>query len=251
VRTGVEARVNCFNSVSLVLLGFVAFSPGAVEADDHGPLPSGSNCARELTHRVQAWADALSGFEADFEQVSHPVAFGGGPPPPPTTSKGRVFLARPGRMRWNYEEPVASQVVSDGRDLWIYDPASKEVQHLEATRGFLDAAALEFLMGEGRLAETFEVLAPRCEGDEVEIELVPRADAGYERLGLRVRPGTGEVVATTLVDLLGNRTQVRFEQAQSDRVPAASHFRFEVPDGVEVIKMRSSPTSSTNPSPGS
>jgi len=244
VRTGVESRVNFFRSASLVVLGFVAFSPGVLEADDLPPPFSESNCARDLTRRVQAWADALGGFEADFEQVSHPVAFGGGPTPPPTRSKGHVFLARPGRMRWNYEEPVESQVVSDGRELWIYDPASKEVQHLEATRGFLDAAALEFLMGEGRLAETFEVSVSRCEGDEVEIELVPRADASYERLGLRVRPRTGEVVATTLVDLLGNRTHVRFERARSDRVPAASHFRFEVPDGVEVIEMRSS---STNP----
>ena len=247
MRSGVEARVNRFSPASLFLLGFVALSPVAVGADDDPSASSESSCATDLAHRVQAWADALRGFEADFEQVSYPVAFGGGVAPPATTSKGRVFLARPGRMRWNYEEPAKSQVVSDGRELWIYDPTSQEVQHLEATQGFLDAAALEFLMGEGRLVETFDVSVPDCEGEEVSLELVPRADAGYERLGLRVRPGTGEVVATTLVDLLGNRTHVRFKRVRSDRAPAPSHFRFEVPAGVEVIEMRSSPGSSTTP----
>ena len=245
--SGVEARVNVFSSLNLFLLGFVALSPVPAGADETPTLSSESNCAQALAGGVQGWADALRGFEADFEQVSHPVAFGGGPAPPAATSKGHVFLARPGRMRWNYKEPVESQVVSDGRELWIYDPTSQEVQHLEATQGFLDAAALEFLMGEGRLVETFDVSVPDCEGEEVSLELVPRADAGYERLGLRVRPGTGEVVATTLVDLLGNRTHVRFKRVRSDRAPAPSHFRFEVPAGVEVIEMRSSPGSSTTP----
>ena len=59
--------------------------------------------------------------------------------------------------------------------------------------------------------------------------------------------GTGEVLATTLVDLLGNRTQVRFEDARSDRVPAASWFRFEVPEGVEVIEIRSMRAPGSNP----
>lgn len=210
------------------------------------PLPE-SNCAETVARRVQAWADGIPGFEARFEQVSQPVALGGGRPPAPVMSSGRVFLAKPGRMRWNYEEPVESQVVSDGTELWIYDPAAREVQHLEATQGFLEGAALQFLMAEGRLVKTFELSVRECNRDEVEIELVPRADASYERLVLRVRSGTGEVLATTLVDLLGNRTQVRFEDAQSDRAPAASRFRFEVPEDVEVIEIRSTRSRGSSP----
>lgn len=223
-----------------VLHGFVAIAVGVaatVDAPGSEPAP---DCAPEVTRRVQEWADGLVGFEANFEQVTRPVALGGGPAPESVTSKGRVFLARPGRMRWNYEEPVKSQVVSDGSELWIYDPAALEVQHLETTRGFLDGAALHFLMGDGRLADSFEIAIRQCDADELELEMVPRVDAGYERLALRVHAATGAVMETTLVDLLGNRTQVRFNQARSDRVPAASYFRFEVPAGVEVIEIRSS-----------
>lgn len=210
-------------------------------AGEPKPASGQTDCVEEVALRVQAWADRVPGIEARFEQTTELVALAGGNPPPPTTSSGRVHFAKPGRMRFDYEEPERSQVVSDGRELWIYDVEAGEVQHLQTTAEYLNGAALQFLMGEGKLLENFEVSAKHCGVETVELDLVPRADASYERLGLRVRRSSGEVLETTLNDLFGNQTRIRFEGTRSDRAPEASLFRFVVPSGVEVIELRPPP----------
>jgi len=229
-----------FASLLLAALWLAGSSaPGLADEPQASSEPA--DCAVETAKRVQAWADRIPGVDARFEQTTQQVGLGGGPPPPPATSDGRIRLRKPGRMRFDYESPQRGQVVSDGRELWIYDAEAGEVQHLEASAEYLNGAALQFLMGEGKLLESFEVRADSCGGETVDLELLPRADASYERLGLRVRRASGEVLATTLHDLFGSETRIRFEDMRSDRAPGLAVFRFEVPDGVEVVEIRRAP----------
>ena len=67
--------------------------------------------------------------------------------------------------------------------------------------------------------------------------LTPREPASYEKLTLRARFASGEVIETTVVDLFGNRTTISFRDLELDRDPAPETFRFEVPAGVEVIDL--------------
>lgn len=228
-----------FASFATVLLFAVCADPGF--AGEPQPPPEPTDCAVEVGKKVQAWADRIPGIDARFEQTTQQVALAGGKPPPPATSSGRVRFSKPGRMRFDYEQPQRGQVVSDGRELWIYDAEAGEVQHLQASAEYLNGAALQFLMGEGKLLESFEVHAEHCGDETVDLDLVPRVDATYERLGLRVRRASGEVLATTLHDLFGNETRIRFEGVRSDRAPESALFRFEVPDGVEVVEIRRAP----------
>ncbi len=48
---------------------------------------------------------------------------------------------------------------------------------------------------------------------------------------------TGEVRETTVVDLFGNETTVRFEGIQTNVSPNEDTFRFEPPPGVKVIEL--------------
>jgi outer membrane lipoprotein carrier protein len=138
-----------------------------------------------------------------------------------------VVFAKPGRMRWVYESPEPSLVVSDGETLWIYDPILKEVQILSVDEGFLSGTAIQFLLGEGRILESFVVSAESCEGDQVSLDLQPKESASYERLKLRVERASGAILATAVVDLFGNRTDVVFEKVQRNRSPEDALFRFE------------------------
>ena len=103
------------------------------------------------------------------------------------------------------------------------------------TEGYLSGAALEFLLGDGKLLESFDVRALACTDDRVSLDLEPRAEATYEKLGLVAKPSTGEILETSIVDLFGNRTVIRFEETIVNQAPEASVFRFEAPQGVEVI----------------
>ena len=61
-------------------------------------------------------------FTADF---SHTYA--GGVLKKTTTERGTLQVKKPGRMRWEYVEPEHKLFVSDGRKIYSYLPADKQV----------------------------------------------------------------------------------------------------------------------------
>lgn len=204
--------------------------------DDDGKGAGG--CAADAIARVQARYDEIRDLEARFEQTTRSVTLGGASLGSDGASTGRVVFAKPGRMRWSYESPRESLVVSDGETLWLYDAEAKEAQRLPVERGALPGGALLFLLGEGRLAEEFRVESASCGEELLELELVPREPASYERLALRADAETGDVVGTRVVDLLGNVTEVDFHDIETNRDPSPEIFRFRAPEGVDVIELR-------------
>jgi outer membrane lipoprotein-sorting protein len=67
--------------------------------------------------------------------------------------------------------------------------------------------------------------------------LVPRRAASYEKLRVRSDPASGELLETTVIDLLGNVTQVAFSNTRTNVAPAASLFSFQAKPGVRVIEL--------------
>jgi outer membrane lipoprotein carrier protein len=203
------------------------------------PQPKPASCVDGAVAAVQKRYEGMRDLSARFEQTTRSVAFGEAGSE--TASRGTVVFAKPGKMRWSYEEPEPSLVVSDGHWLWIYDPAHAEVQKMPMGDGFLSGAAVQFLLGEGDLRETFRVTADECGPDRARLTLVPRSPASYELLRLVVDPRSGELRETEIQDLLGNVTSVKLEDVETNRDPEASSFVFEAPDGVEVIELQPAP----------
>jgi outer membrane lipoprotein carrier protein len=199
------------------------------QADGEEP----QDCARAIAARVQARYDGVADLEARFTQKSRSVAFGGASE---MQASGVALFAKPGRMRWTYEKPEPSLVVSDGKTLWIYDPTAREAQEFDVGQGFLSGTAVQFLLGEGRILDAFEVSAPTCTGESVRLFLKPREEASYESLELVVDPRTGDVRGTAVVDLFGNRTDVEFASLRVNRHPDAARFRFTPEPGVQVLR---------------
>jgi outer membrane lipoprotein carrier protein len=216
---------------TLVLVALLSALPAFADA----PASTGPDCAESAALALQRRYEAVRDLEAHFEQTTRSVALG--QPGATATSRGTVVFAKPGRMRWTYAEPEPSLVVSDGKQLWIYDPARREAQHLAVTEGYLSGAALSFLLGEGEILREFEVKALECAEAYALLDLVPREPATYERLQARVDPRSGELLETTVVDLLGNATTVALRDLHVNRDPDASIFRFEPPAGVRVMDL--------------
>jgi len=192
------------------------------------------DCARSVAARVQARYEGVRDLEARFTQRSKSVAFGGAGQE--MRARGVALFAKPGRMRWTYEEPEPSVVVSDGKTLWIYDPVAKEAQEFPVGEGFLSGTAVQFLLGEGKILEAFEVSAEGCGTRAVRLRLVPRVEASYEALELLVDPETGDVRESAVADLFGNRTDVIFESMRSNQHVAPERFRFEPGPDVRVLR---------------
>jgi len=226
--------------VSFLLATAIVAAATAASAEPGGD-PVAADCGEATARRVQARYDQVRDLSADFVQTTRSVALGGGGASDAQEVRGRVHFAKPGRMRWEYRSPEPSLVVSDGGTLWIYDPVAKEVQVLTVEAGFLSGAAIQFLLGEGKILETFRVTGKGCEGDPVTLLLHPREPATYERLELAVEAASGEIRGTEVIDLFGNRTRVVFEGMSTNQNPPATLFRFEPPEGVRVLELAPGP----------
>lgn len=191
-----------------------------------------TDCAATLVARVQARYDRMRDLEARFTQRTASALAPSG-----DITTGRVVLAKPGRMRWSYETPEPSLVLSDGTTLWIYDPAAREAQKLAVGENFMSGAAFQFLLGSGRITDTFAVRADGCAAPRARLTLVPKSEATYQHLELEIETISGEAHSTAVLDLFGNRTEVAFSELRYDRGPDPSVFRFVPPPGVRVLEL--------------
>ena len=235
-----------FGGFALLLCGL--WAPGwAVAEEGKSASPPESACAEgvgeQTARRVQARYDGIRDLQADFEQASQSASFAGEPLMDSAPKTGHVVFAKPGKMRWTYAAPDASVVVSDGKNLWIHDVEGGTATRLEVTEGYLSGAALQFLLGDGKILDEFAVEAIACASNQVTLDLVPKSDASYERLGLVADAASGDILSTSIVDLFGNRTEIQFQKIQVNLEPGADVFDFAVPDGVEVIDYAGTPES--------
>ena len=225
--------------VALFVLGlFPSFHGAPASAGSEAPVVTevaGCGDANVNLLRIQSRYDEIEDLSADFTQISESVVLAGMPDHGPVKSGGEVVLAKPGRMRWTYLDPNASTMVSDGEVLWIYDVEAKQVTRASVGQGYLAGAALQFLLGDGRLHETFDVKEVACSDQSVKLELRPRRPANYEKIQVTADVASGLVTATSVKDLFGNQTTLTFTSIKLNRSPDSSTFAFEEPEGVEVI----------------
>jgi chaperone LolA len=222
-------------AIPTALVAAIALLAAPVAVSAGGGDPEG--CVDAAVEAIQKHYESVSDLRAAFVQTTRSVALGGAGRTGANTSRGTVVFAKPGKMRWSYEEPEPSLVVSDGKTLWLYDPIHSEVQQTSVSDGYLSGAAIQFLIGEGDMRRDFRVTEVSCAEGIALLELVPRTDATYEKLRVLVDLASGEVGRTTIFDLVGNVTEVTFSDVRTNQHPAEAVFRFEPPDGVEVIDL--------------
>ncbi|HEX4871122.1 MAG TPA: outer membrane lipoprotein chaperone LolA [Nevskiaceae bacterium] len=178
------------------------------------------------------FADGLKTLQARFEQVqtdeSGAVL---------AQSRGELWLARPGRFRWAYAEPYEQLMVSDGRQLWMYEPDLRQVS-VRPLDAVLNGTPAALLASDVRLDQAFQVedrgLDPR-EGARV-LRLTPRqpAESEFSAIELWLREGVPQRLR--FEDGLGGRTEVRLSNIVSGEALPAERFRFTPPPGVELIQ---------------
>jgi outer membrane lipoprotein carrier protein len=151
------------------------------------------------------------------------------------TERGTVSIKRPGRMRWDYDEPEKKTFVSDGKTFYFYVPADRQV--IVSAQDERRSLAGRLLSGRGGLTGEFAAsLETPLEEGVVRLKLVPRHEQpDVERAYIDVEP-SGRVRAIQLEDAQGSRTRFRFERVRENTGLKDELFRFEVPKGVEVIQ---------------
>ena len=151
----------------------------------------------------------------------------------PQVSSGTLFIKRPGRFRWEYEEPAPQLVICDGSKIWMYDEDLEQVTVRPVDETLRGTPAM-LLSGQATLDETFEVLKSYSEGGLDWVDLKPR-DGNPEFVSLSIALRQGVLRRMELLDSLGQVTRVELDDIVVNASVADDLFMFEPPPGIDVI----------------
>ena len=208
----------------------IALAAGGVAAPPPGDTPD----LHAILERMQKRYDEAKDFHARFTQNYSRAVVGRA-----TVSTGTITFKKPGRMRWDYDKPEPRMFLSDGKALWLYEPAEKQAFKQELKTSQLPAA-LAFLMGKGKITDEFDVSFAKDKsrgrpGDH-RLALSPKQpQSAYKSILFIVDPKEFLVRESVLVDAQGNTNHFVFDGLEVNAKVADSVFKWSPPAGVRVV----------------
>ncbi|HUQ05307.1 MAG TPA: outer membrane lipoprotein carrier protein LolA [Kofleriaceae bacterium] len=182
-----------------------------------GVADAQTRTAAQVIADVQKTYAGVNDMTAAFEQEVTNVTFG-----KTSIVKGKLWLKRPGKMRWDYIRPrihgkpakTVKSFVFDGAWLWMIDLENQQLVK-QSVRDQLLPVAVAFLSGKTAWAADFRAKldvsgAYGAAGDVVVLLLPKHATAAYENLYLVVDPTTSQVRESIIIDPGGNVNHFTF-----------------------------------------
>lgn len=191
-------------------------------------LLAGPATAEDATVRLRSFLHEVQSFDANF--IQRRFDEGGREV---ETATGSFKLLRPGQFLWDYAEPFRQLIVSDGRQVWLYDVELEQVtvQTVDKALGSSPAA----LLGASVDLETaYDISELPASGGLSWAALASRDDDG-DFAGVRLGFDANGLRVMELDDNFGQRTRIEFSDQHLNPVIARSVFEFKVPLGVDVV----------------
>ena len=190
----------------------------------------------DLAQALQRKIDSVSDFQAAFTQVTESGVLGR-----KHTERGQVAIKKPGKMRWDYENPEKKLFISDGRQVYLYTPRDKQVTVSDVPSGDSTPTPFLFLAGRGNLTRDFTpstATAPAgLPAGTVALKLTPKqAQPDYEWLVVGIDASNHSLRGLMFRDAQGATQTFTFTNLKENVNPQESQFVFNIPKGVEVVR---------------
>lgn len=184
---------------------------------------------------LRQFSTGLESLSAEFTQLSYD--FDGNQ----ELSRGRVWMQKPARLRWDYLTPYTQHIIADGQQVWTYDIDLEQVTVRDQTEA-LSRSALSALTDSSRLERYFELVdAGESEG-LTWVRLIPKPqsageyeDQQHEFEEIRLGFIKNRLSQMQIADRLGQSTAIEFHRIQRNLSVDETLFQFTVPEGVDVI----------------
>ncbi|MBA3697047.1 MAG: outer membrane lipoprotein chaperone LolA [Methylotenera sp.] len=199
--------------IKLALLGLL-FMPFAADADGIGSLKNFYN----NTHAVHA-----NFYQLVTDKQGRKVQ----------EVYGEMQLKRPNKFKWDYNKPYEQQIISDGKQVWLYDTELAQVT-VRAIDKALGSSPAALLAGDDSLDKGFKLsnIDRRDNNEWVSAEPVVR-DTGFEKILLGFNDN--KLQEMELIDSFGHKTQIVFSEVEVNPVINNKTFLFKPPKGVDVV----------------
>jgi len=188
----------------------------------------------DLIDGVERSFATMNDFSADFVQVFQDSLNR------KQEEAGHLYLKRSKMMRWEYKSPEEKLFISDGKTVYFYVPADRQVNREAVKETFDDRMPLMFLLGRSNLRmefTSFELLTtkPFLQGTKV-VRMHPKRKTDLKELLMEVDPANYQIRRLLLAHSDGSRSEFIFSNIRINTGVKTSLFEFKVPPGVDVVE---------------
>jgi outer membrane lipoprotein carrier protein len=190
---------------------------------------------KQVLDRLQRHYHDTSSFTAKFDEEIATVGA------PKRNRQGIVSFRKPGRMRWEFEDPEKQTIVSDGETLYSYDPDLNQVVETPLKQALKSSSATSFLLGMGNINRDFKAEFANPPTPTGLVDLILDARTGGYKIEVGLDPKTYNLMTLTLTDQLGDVTKIDFSDVHDNVELADSTFAFKAPAGADIVTAPASP----------
>lgn len=183
-----------------------------------------ANDASELREKLAA----VNLFSAKFEQTVYDIEG-----KRLQQASGDMVVARPDRFRWETKQPDENLIVSDGKDVWVYDPFVQQVSVARLAKAIDNTPFLLITSSNPQIWNNYDILK---DGDSFTVTSKNK-NQRIESLRI-VFDGQSRINRFEVNEAQGQRSEFQLSNLNLKPTLAADAFKFTVPSGVTVDDQR-------------
>ena len=213
----------CRRSLACALIVLVLLSIAARGQDIH-----------QTARAVDEHYNHLRSLQTDFTEIYR----GAGTE---RSESGTLWLKKPRKMRWEYRSPREKLFVSDGKAVWFYVPAERQLRKTDFKKLDDLRSPIAFLLGKTKLENELQGLsrvvdqAPLSPANTL-LRGVPKAMADrVSEVLLEITPSS-QLARIVFTEVDGATTEFRFASPKEDLEVSDRLFQFSPPSGVETVE---------------
>lgn len=146
---------------------------------------------------------------------------------------GTMLLQRPNKFRWDYQKPYEQQIISDGKQVFLFDVDLQQVT-VRTVDKVLGTSPAALLAGGPNVEETFR-LSRLLDFDGMQrVQAKPKQkDSGFQVVIISF--DHSKLAEMRLVDAFGQSTHIAFSNVEVNPSLNTNQFLFSIPKGVDVV----------------
>jgi chaperone LolA len=196
-----------------------------------GTAAQASPSPENLAARIQARYDTVRDFTADFTQrLSGGLVLAG----KTAVDRGKVWIRKPGFMRWVLETGDRNETVSNGEQLYAYFPEDKYYRIQPLPKDDTAPSALLLLSGRGKITRDFNAAVPSDQPPgQWRLVLTPKAkQSDFKTIALIVDRTTLQLRGLEVTDSQDAVQTFTFSNLRENQGIKDEVFQIKIPKGV-------------------
>lgn len=199
---------------------FVLFVPFVVllnnlavaQTQEFSPSPAQQQILKDL----EKYLNGFTAFSADFRQDSTKG----------DTMKGKLYIQRPGKMRFQYNEPSPFQLLANGSHIVFFEPKRDQVTYIPTDK---TPAALILRNNVSFKDPALSVLDVMKTAKEISVTLVQKKDPMTGKLTLYFKQSPMTLTGWEIIDASGVMTTITLTNPKYDMKLDRKLFIFDDP----------------------